>query len=144
MDRSLTFPCAALGVAVAGIAVAGCVPGGRTDDKAAARQRVAAEAAILPAAPIGRQLETDDGSPAGTVVVKHTAFTPASFTITAGQAMLWSFDDGGLAHTVTGDGFDSGPKTTGLFSHTFAGPGTFAYHCSIHPTMKATVTVTGR
>jgi plastocyanin len=144
MDRSLTFPCAALGVAVAGIAVAGCVPGGRTDDKAAARQRVAAEAAILPAAPIGRQLETDDGSPAGTVVVNHTAFTPASFTITAGQAMLWSFDDGGLAHTVTGDGFDSGPKTTGLFSHTFAGPGTFAYHCSIHPTMKATVTVTGR
>ncbi len=134
MNRSLTYPFAALGVAVAGIAVAGCAPGGRTDDKAAARRQVA----------IGRQLDTDDGSPAGTIVVKHTAFTPASFTITAGQAMLWNFDDGGLAHTVTGDGFDSGPKTTGLFSHTFAAPGSFAYHCSVHPAMKGTVTVTGR
>jgi plastocyanin len=144
MDRSLTYPFAALGVALAGIAVAGCAPGGRTDDKAAARRQVAAQAATLPAAVIGRQLETDDGSPAGTIVVKHTAFTPASFTITAGQAMLWNFDDGGLPHTVTGDGFDSGPKTTGLFSHTFAAPGTFAYHCSVHPDMKGTVTVTGR
>jgi plastocyanin len=27
-------------------------------------------------------------------------------------------------------------------SFTFATPGTYAYHCEIHPTMKATITVT--
>jgi plastocyanin len=142
MDRSLTFPAAAL--AVAGITLSGCAPAGRSGENAARRKQVAAVAATLPAAAIGRQLETDDGSPAGTIVVEHTAFTPASFTITAGQAMLWNFDDGGVAHTVTGDGFDSGPKATGFFNHTFAAPGTFAYHCSVHPAMKGSITVTGR
>jgi plastocyanin len=142
MDRSLTFPAVAL--AVAGISLSGCAPAGHTGENAARRKQVVAAAATIPAAPIGHQLETDDGSPAGTIVVKHTAFTPASFTITAGQAMLWNFDDGGLAHSVTGDGFDSGPKTTGIFSHTFVAPGTFAYHCSIHPAMKGLVTVSNR
>jgi plastocyanin len=131
-------------VAAAGIAVAGCAPAGHTGENAARRKQVAAEAATIPAAPIGRQLETDDGSPAGTILVKHTAFTPASFTITAGQAILWNIDDGGVAHRITGDGFDSSPKATGMFSHTFAAPGRFAYHCSIHAAMKGTVTVTGR
>jgi plastocyanin len=144
MDRSLTFPFAALAVAVAGIAGAGCAPAGHSGENAARRQQVAAEAATMPTAPIGRQLQTDDGSPAGTVVVKHTAFTPTSFTITAGQAMLWNFDDGSLVHRITGDGFDSGPKTTGFFSHTFGAPGRFAYHCSIHPAMTGTITVTDR
>jgi plastocyanin len=142
MDRSLTLSTVAL--AVAGIAVAGCAPGGHTGENAARRKQVAAEAATLPTAPVGRQLETDDGSPAGTIVIKGTAFTPDSFTITAGQAMLWNFDDGGLTHRVTGDGFDSGPKTTGLFSHTFVAPGRFAYHCAIHPAMQGVVTVTAR
>jgi plastocyanin len=55
--------------------------------------------------------------------------------------LLWSFDDAPLAHQVTGDGFDSGPQTTGRFSHTFTTPGTFAYHCAIHTAMKGTITV---
>ncbi len=141
MDRRLKLPAlVAAGVAVLG----GCAPGGHSNENTARRKQVAAEAAQLPSASIGHQLDTDDGSPAGTIVVKHTAFTPATFTITAGQALIWSFEDGGLAHTVTADGFDSGPKPTGLFSHTFAAPGTVAYHCSIHPAMKGTVTVTAR
>jgi plastocyanin len=31
----------------------------------------------------------------------------------------------------------------GQFSHVFRRAGTFAYHCSIHPTMRGTVKVTG-
>jgi plastocyanin len=131
-------------LAVAGAAVlGGCAPGGRSDD-AARRKLVADEAAKLPPAAIGQQLDTDDGSPAATIEVRKTAFSQAAFTITVGQALLWNFNDGGVAHTVTGDGFDSGPKTAGLFSHTFAAPGTFAYHCAIHPVMKGSVTVEGR
>jgi plastocyanin len=141
MDSSLKLPA----LAVAGVVVlGGCAPGGHTTEKAARVKQVADVAAKLPAAPLGHELSTDDGSPAATIVVKHGAFTPASFTITAGQALLWSFDDDGLAHSVTAGGFDSGPKTSGLFSHTFATSGTISYHCSIHPAMKGTVTVTGR
>jgi plastocyanin len=139
VDSRLLLP-ALLTASVA--VLGGCAPGAHGNENAARRKQVAAEAAQLPAATIGRQLDTQDGSPAGTIVVKHTAFTPATFTITAGQALLWSFDDGGVAHTVTGDGFDSGPKPTGIFSHTFATPGAFAYHCSIHAAMKGSVTVT--
>src|SRR5260370_32078563 len=98
----------------------------------------------MPGRPGGHELSSDAGSPAATIEVQRLAFTPASFTITAGQALVWSFDDGGVTHTVTGDGFDSGQKTTGLFSHTFATPGTFGYHCSVRPAMKGTVVVTGR
>jgi len=47
-------------------------------------------------------------------------------------------------HTVTAnDGsFDSGTiQRNATFNFTFSKAGTFAYHCSIHPTMTATVTV---
>ncbi|HEV7535623.1 MAG TPA: copper-binding protein [Acidimicrobiia bacterium] len=144
MDR-LNIP--ALVGPVAGMAVlglGGCAPAGHSSEAAAPRQQVTAEAATTPVLPVGHRLSTDDGSPAATIGVRRLAFTPASFTITAGQALVWSFDDGGVAHTVTGDGFDSGQKTTGLFSHTFATPGTFGYHCSVHPAMKGTVVVTSR
>jgi len=139
---ALVAPLAGMAVFVLGIA--GCAPAGHSNESAARRQQVAAEAATTPVIPLGHQLTTDDGSPAGTIELQRLAFTPSTFTITAGQALVWSFDDGGVAHTVTGAGFDSGPKTTGLFSHTFASPGTFDYRCSVHPAMRGTVVVTGR
>jgi plastocyanin len=141
MTRSPKFPAAA---AVGLVVLGGCAPGGHTNEAAARKKQVEAEAAKLPPPQLGHELSTDDGSPAGTIEVKNLAFSPASFTITAGQAILWKFDDGAVTHRVTGDGFDSAPQTSGLFSHTFAAAGTFAYRCAIHPTMKGTVTVTGR
>ena len=47
-------------------------------------------------------------------------------------------------HTVTADdgSFDGGPLATGAtFSQTFSTAGTFSYHCKIHPSMTATITV---
>jgi plastocyanin len=129
--------------AAGALVVGGCAPAGHTSEAADRRQQVAAAAAVLPPASIGRQYSTDDGSPAGVIEVKKSAFTPASFTIIAGQAMVWAFDDGPVAHHVIGDGFDSGPQTTGRFTHAFSVPGTYAYHCSIHPTMTGTIAVAG-
>jgi plastocyanin len=38
--------------------------------------------------------------------------------------------------------FDSGSiSTNGTYPHTFSGTGTFPYHCTFHPGMKATVIV---
>jgi plastocyanin len=76
------------------------------------------------------------------------AFSPASMTIKAGSTVTWK-NMTQVPHTVTSDdgkSFDSGSANpiaaqTGMFSFTFNTPGTFAYHCSIHPYMKATIIV---
>jgi plastocyanin len=82
----------------------------------------------------------------GTVVIRDIAFNPAQITTKVGDVVVWSFDDNGQAHTVTADdnSFDSGMMTTGEFRHTFDKPGTYAYHCHVHPDrMMGTVIVTG-
>lgn len=51
----------------------------------------------------------------------------------------------GTAHHLVSDTglFDSGVLNAGAtFAFTFAGPGSYAYHCSIHPGMVGTITVT--
>lgn len=76
------------------------------------------------------------------------AFSPASLTIKAGTTVKWE-NTTQAPHTVTSDdgkSFDSGSANPisaqgGTFSFTFNTPGTFAYHCSIHPFMKATIIV---
>ena len=76
------------------------------------------------------------------------AFSPATLTIKAGTAVTWK-NTTTASHTVTSDdgkSFDSGTSNpitaqTGTFSFTFATAGTFAYHCAIHPFMKATIIV---
>jgi len=76
------------------------------------------------------------------------AFSPATLTVKAGTTVTWK-NTTAASHTVTSDdgkSFDSGmanPITaqSGTFSHTFTTAGTFAYHCAIHPFMKATIVV---
>ena len=76
------------------------------------------------------------------------AFSPATLTIKAGTTVTWK-NTTGASHTVTSDDgktFDSGTSNpitaqTGTFSFTFTTAGTFAYHCAIHPFMKATIIV---
>jgi plastocyanin len=49
-----------------------------------------------------------------------------------------------VAHTATSDTgvWDSGTLATGQsYSHTFDQPGTYTYHCTIHPFMKGTIVV---
>ena len=69
------------------------------------------------------------------------AFYSASLTITAGASVKWTNNDA-YSHTVTADdgSFDSGSIAPGgTYSHTFAVAGTYNYHCSIHPGMKASI-----
>jgi plastocyanin len=81
---------------------------------------------------------------AGAVTIQNFAFAPATLTVAAGTTITWTNMDS-TAHTVT---LDDGSATSddiaagATYQHTFAAAGTFAYHCKIHPTMKATITVT--
>jgi plastocyanin len=71
------------------------------------------------------------------------AFQSAAITINHGDTITWTNNDG-VAHTVTADdgSFDSGSIAPGTsYSHTFSSAGTAVYHCTPHPSMRATIIV---
>jgi len=73
------------------------------------------------------------------------AFDPSSVAVDAGATVTWTNQDS-TAHTVTADdgSFDSGTLDAGAsFSFTFTSAGTVSYHCSIHPNMVGSVTISG-
>ena len=83
------------------------------------------------------------GGGANAVSIANFAFSPASITVKVGDSVTWTNNDS-TTHTVTADdnSFSSGDLAPGAtFSFTFSKAGTFAYHCSIHPSMTGTVVV---
>lgn len=77
------------------------------------------------------------------ISIEKYAFSPAQITVSAGTKIIWTNKDS-VAHTVTSDEkkFDSGLFGQNKeFSHVFDTPGTFAYHCTPHPNMKAEIIV---
>lgn len=84
------------------------------------------------------------GSGTHNVAISSYAFVSSNITINKGETVIWTNEDP-TSHTVTSDSgseLSSGPISTGqTYTHTFNQAGVFTYHCSIHQTMKATVTV---
>ncbi len=79
------------------------------------------------------------------VSIDDFAFSPASLTVKAGSTVTWT-NKQSSPHTVTADdnSFDSKSIAENeSFTQTFDTPGTFTYHCSIHPDMTASITVEG-
>jgi plastocyanin len=75
------------------------------------------------------------------VAVLDGSFSPATLTIAAGDTVTWTNEDDS-PHTVTSGTFDSGNLEAGAtFSFTFTEPGTYAYLCSYHDEMQATIVV---
>jgi len=73
------------------------------------------------------------------------AYDPAEVTVPVGTMITWT-NTGAVARTVTADdaiSFDSGSLDPQLqFSFPAESVGAFAYHCSFHPWMTGTITVT--
>jgi plastocyanin len=79
----------------------------------------------------------------GQVTIQSFSFGPQTLTVSAGTTVTWTNDDS-VTHTVTAaDGsFNSGNLKPGdQFTYTFSAPGTYSYHCSIHPFMTGQVVV---
>jgi plastocyanin len=77
------------------------------------------------------------------VWIQSMAFSPSVITIAAGATITWTNKDA-VAHTVTSDNglFDSSTISGGgTYSHMFATPGTYLYHCAFHLSMTAKVIV---
>lgn len=75
------------------------------------------------------------------VSIKDFSFNPESITVSAGDTVRWTNMDS-VDHTVSGPSFESGILENGdSFEFLFTDPGVYDYSCSIHPSMKGTVTV---
>jgi plastocyanin len=88
---------------------------------------------------------------ATTVNIQNFAFNPASITVPKGTTVIWVNQDT-ADHQIINDAQGSIGEGTLFTSNSlqkgaqypfrFDTPGTYPYHCNIHPSMKATVIVT--
>lgn len=124
----------------------------RTSKVIAVTSLVAAAAVLLSACQYGGQPaptgsttgQTSTQQVANAVTIQNMAFAPQNLQVKVGQTVTWTNKDQ-RTHTVTSDtgAFDSGNvASNGSYSFTFTKAGTFPYHCNIHTSMKAQVTVT--
>ena len=77
------------------------------------------------------------------VALLFQAFSPTQIDALPGDTVLWS-NGSERTHTVTSDdgSFDSGDLPGGAtFSITTSAPGTYAFHCRIHPDMTGEIDV---
>jgi hypothetical protein len=92
--------------------------------------------------------------PGNTFCLQSSSFSPKTLTVAAGSVVSWVNDLGiqhdviwdtaaGRAAATAGDGAgDMGVFTAGTHTRKMATAGTFAFHCTVHPGMNATITVT--
>lgn len=77
------------------------------------------------------------------VSIAGFAFAPATLHVPVGGSVTWTNNDA-VTHTVTPDagGIDAHELAPGAgFTQTFTSPGTYSYHCAIHPFMKGSIVV---
>ncbi len=77
------------------------------------------------------------------VDISNFEYDPDPVQVEAGGKVIWLNEDS-VAHTATADdgSFDTGEIDEGkLKSETFKQPGTYTYHCEIHPQMHGTIEV---
>jgi plastocyanin len=109
---------------------------------------VALAAAVFALALIGLRGEiaaagdVAQASRASSVAIDHFAYHPPTLTIAAGSRVTFS-NTSDVTHTATRAGsFSSGHIKPGhSVSIRFPSPGTFAYHCTIHPFMHGKIVV---
>jgi YVTN family beta-propeller protein len=102
-----------------------------------------AAAMSTPASVSGQGSAPAASNPAtASVNIASFSFNPKSVTVKAGQSVTFTNNDA-ITHTTTSDAWDSGDIPPGS-SYTLtapSSPGTYAFHCSIHPFMTGTLIV---
>ncbi len=85
------------------------------------------------------------GATQAIVVIHDFAFHPDTVVVRPGTTVTWvNCDAKADAHTTTADGGDwNSPliQPGSTYAHAFPAAGSFGYHCTPHPFMKATVVV---
>ena len=78
-----------------------------------------------------------------TVTIKNFDYSPMMLSISAGETVTWKNLDGEPHTVVSTDGLfrSQALDQNDSYRFTFDKSGTFRYICSIHPNMRATITV---
>jgi len=94
-----------------------------------------------PAAAIGAVAQPKADGPQ--VQIKDFAFAPNNITVPVGTTLTWTNRDSEPHTVVTADKAIASKAldTDDRFAFAFGVPGTYTYHCSLHPYMTATVVV---
>ena len=78
------------------------------------------------------------------IEISGFAFNPSTLTISKGASVVWTNKDS-APHTIVSDtGWEINSDTISkgnTYVHIFNTPGTYEYHCGIHPSMKGKVVV---
>ena len=94
----------------------------------------------LPAAPALAEMD-HGGGPA--VPIYNAAFAVPHVDVLAGDTVTWHNDSVRTHNVNADDGSFASPRLlmSGTFGHRFEAPGTFAYYCQLHPSMRGDVAV---
>ena len=98
----------------------------------------------LTACQSGSAASTADAPPergVTTVDAKNLKFLPPAIEVKPGTEVTWRFVDGSVPHNVKGEGFASGTRDRGTFSHRFTKAGEYRYRCTLHAGMEGRVVV---
>lgn len=95
----------------------------------------------IPAASIPPTATEPSGQKITEITIQNFAFVPNTITVKKGSSVRWTNKDT-APHTVTGEKAKSGNlEQNQSFVQTFNTDGSYTYSCSIHPSMKGTITV---
>jgi plastocyanin len=125
-------------LAVLALTAAGCGSSSKSNSSSSS------SSASAPATTTGAATGSGGAAKSGTVTIdmQNIAFNPASVTVKVGQTVKWVNKDD-VAHNVTGGPLKSSTfNKGGSYEFTPKKAETISYVCTIHPGMKATLTVT--
>ena len=105
-----------------------------------ARQRVAALLVLASAFARHHALAAETR-----IAIDNFTFTPELVTVAVGTQVVWTNHDD-MPHTVTSDDNPAREHSPALdtddhYARVFTEPGTYRYHCSLHPRMQGTIMV---
>jgi plastocyanin len=109
------------------------------------RRRLLAAALLAVAVAAAGLAPSSAGAEETTVKIDNFEFVPAQLTVKAGTTVTWTNADD-IPHTVVATARTFRSKaldTDDKYSFTFTTPGSYEYFCSLHPHMKAMITVVG-
>ncbi len=108
-------------------------PANQAPAKAPVRKPSPAKPAAVP--------ERSQSSELWIVMIRDGQPSPGQVRLPRGSSVTW-FNRDATAHAWVGAGWESGPIAAGTqFTRRFEKPGTFRYHCRLHPQETGTVTV---
>lgn len=102
----------------------------------------------LTAPPGGEGPSSPPAAAVADVSIRDFQFAPATITVKVGATVRWTnkgpsahtttsdggaWDSGTLAPPGSGSGYGSGTSAGGSFEVRFTKPGSYGYHCTIHP-----------